>query len=183
MYQKNLLRKHYLDLREKKYFEVDQSFFLPLINYIKSDLKKKKFNIALYYPVNFEVNVTKILDNNYMLNQNTFLPVIEDNNTMNFFSWKKNQVLLVNKFGILEPMRSITKVPDIILVPILSFDHRKYRLGYGKGYYDHYLNKYLKKFKDILTVGVAFSFQKHHKLPIDKNDVKLNYILTEKGIY
>jgi 5-formyltetrahydrofolate cyclo-ligase len=45
------------------------------------------------------------------------------------------------------------------------------------------LNKYLKKFKNIITVGVAFSFQKYHKLPRDKNDVKLKYILTEKGIY
>ena len=40
-----------------------------------------------------------------------------------------------------------------------------------------------KKKSNILTVGVAFSFQKHHKLPIDKNDVKLDYILTEKGIH
>ena len=32
-----------------------------------------------------------------------------------------------------------------------------------------------------MTVGVAFSFQKHDKLPTDKNDIKLNYILTEKG--
>ena len=70
-----------------------------------------------------------------------------------------------------------------MLVPILAFDKDKYRLGYGKGFYDNYLNKYLKKFKDILTVGVAFSFQKYHKLPKYNNDVKLNYILTEKGIY
>ena len=69
------------------------------------------------------------------------------------------------------------------VVPILAFDIHKHRLGYGKGFYDRYLNRYLKKFKNILTVGVAFSFQKHHKLPRDKNDVKLNYILTEKGIY
>ena len=45
------------------------------------------------------------------------------------------------------------------------------------------LNKYLKNNKNILTIGIAFSFQKHHKLPVDKNDVKLNYILTEKGIF
>ena len=56
---------------------------------------------------------------------------------------------------------------------------KKYRLGYGKGFYD----RYLKIFKNILTVGVAFSFQKHHKLPINNKDMKLNYILTEKGIY
>jgi 5-formyltetrahydrofolate cyclo-ligase len=70
-----------------------------------------------------------------------------------------------------------------MLVPLLSFDEDKYRLGYGKGFYDRYLSRYLKIFKNILTVGVAFSFQKYHKLPINNTDVKLNYILTEKGIY
>ncbi len=183
MSQKNLLRKRYLNSRKKKYFEVDQHFFLPLINYIKKNLKKKKFNLALYYPANFEVDVIKILDNDFIFNQRILLPVIEDNNKMSFFSWKKKQVLLVNKFGMLEPVKSKPKIPDIMLVPLLSFDHRKYRLGYGKGFYDRYLNKYLKKFKNILTVGVAFSFQKYHKLPIDKNDLKLSYILTEKGIH
>ena len=183
MSQKNLLRKRYLNSRKKKYFEVDQHFFLPLINYIKKNLKKKKFNLALYYPANFEVDVIKILDNDFIFNQRILLPVIEDNNKMSFFSWKKKHVLLVNKFGMLEPVKSKPKIPDIMLVPLLSFDHRKYRLGYGKGFYDRYLNKYLKKFKNILTVGVAFSFQKYHKLPIDKNDLKLSYILTEKGIH
>ena len=69
-----------------------------------------------------------------------------------------------------------------MLIPILAFDKRKYRLGYGKGFYDRYLNKYLKQFKNIITVGVAFSFQRHHKLPISQSDVKLNFIITEKGI-
>ena len=67
---------------------------------------------------------------------------------------------------------------------LLAFDKDKYRLGYGKGYYDRYLNKYIKQYKkDTITVGVAFSFQKHNKLPINKNDVKMDFILTEKGIY
>tara|TARA_Y100001958_G_C20922604_1_gene336263 strand:- start:369 stop:677 length:309 start_codon:yes stop_codon:yes gene_type:complete len=102
---------------------------------------------------------------------------------MNFFSWKVNDILFVNKFGIPEPIQSKAKVPDVILVPVLAFDNHKYRLGYGKGFYDRYLYKYLKKFKKILTVGVAFSFQRHHKLPISQNDIKIDYILTEKGIY
>ena len=102
---------------------------------------------------------------------------------MNFFSWKKNEVLQVNKYGILEPLKLKQNVPDIMLVPLLAYDKNKYRLGYGKGFYDRYLNKYLKKFKNITTIGVAFSFQKYHKLPVNDKDVKLNYILTEKGIY
>ena len=140
-------------------------------------------NIALYYPVNFELNIIKLLENKYVSNSNTLLPIVEENSQMNFFPWKKNQVLFINKFGVLEPTKTKVYVPDVIIVPVLSYDKEKYRLGYGKGFYDRYLNKYLKKFDNILTVGVAFSFQKHHKLPIDKNDIKLDYILTEKGIH
>ena len=102
---------------------------------------------------------------------------------MKFFSWKKNEVLQVNKFGMLEPIKSNLNIPNVMLVPLLVFDSNKYRLGYGKGFYDRYLNKYLRKFKNILTVGVAFSFQKYNKLPINDKDVKLDYILTEKGMY
>ena len=183
MQQKIQLRKKYLKLRKKKYHNIDKNFFLPLLRLIRSRLKKKYIKIALYYPSNFELNVLKLLEFNNLLVQNILLPVIDQNNLMNFFSWKKNDVLLVNKFGVLEPAKTQIKIPDVMLVPILAFDKNKYRLGYGKGYYDRYLNKYLKKFKNILTVGVAFSFQRHHKLPINQNDVKLNYIITEKGVY
>tara|TARA_X000000950_G_C13784564_1_gene606608 strand:- start:374 stop:925 length:552 start_codon:yes stop_codon:yes gene_type:complete len=183
MYQKNNLRKKYFNLRKKKYYEIDEKFFSPLVTLIKSKFKKKDLKLALYYPSNFEVNVLKFLENKYMINENILLPVIGKNNKMNFFTWKKNNILLVNKFGILEPIKTKLKIPNLLLVPILAFDGGKYRLGYGKGFYDRYLNKYLKKFNNILTIGVAFSFQKHHKLPTDKNDVRLNFILTEKGIY
>ena len=83
----------------------------------------------------------------------------------------------------LEPYKSKNITPEIIFVPLLAFDSSKNRLGYGKGFYDRYLNKYLKRFKNILTVGVAFSFQKHHKLPKYQKDVKLDFIITEKGMY
>ena len=183
MKQKIKLRKKYLILRKQNYFDIERSFFLPLFKLIKSKLKKKHVKIAIYYPSNFELNVLKILEFNNILSYDTLLPVIKKNNLMNFFSWKKNQVLLVNKLGILEPIKTKPKVPDIMLIPLLAFDKRKYRLGYGKGFYDRYLNKYLKKFKNILTVGVAFSFQRHHSLPMNQNDVKLDFIITEKGIY
>ena len=183
MFQKNILRKKYFELRKKKYHKIKKEFFLPLINLIKLNFKKKNLRLALYYPSNYEIDVLKILECNYMNNKNIMLPSIQKKNQMNFFLWKKNQVLSVNKFGMLEPIKTKIKIPNLILIPTLAFDGYKNRLGYGKGFYDRYLNKYLKKFSDILTVGVAFSFQKQHKLPTDNNDVKLNYILTEKGIY
>ena len=182
MIQKKILRKRYYYLRKKKYYEIDQEFFFPLIKLIRTKFKKKNLNLALYYPSNFELNVLKFLEYDYMKNKNILLPVIKRKN-MNFYTWKKNQTLFVNQFGMLEPEKTKKKIPNLMLVPILVFDKHKHRLGYGKGFYDRYLNKYLKKFNNILTVGVAFSFQKYHKLPKDKNDIKLNYILTEKGIY
>ena len=183
MQQKIQLRKKYLNLRKRKHFDTNKDFFLPLLKLIKSKFKKKKIKIALYYPSNFELNVLKILEFKNIQAQDILLPVIDKNSQMNFFSWKKNDVLFVNEFGMLEPFKTRIKIPDIILVPILAYDKNKYRLGYGKGFYDRYLNKYLKKFKNILTIGVAFSFQRHHKLPINQNDVKLNFIITEQGIY
>ena len=183
MQQKTQLRKKYLNLRKNKYFNIDKSFFLPLVNLIRNKFKKKIIKVALYYPSNFELNILKILDHRNFSNQEILLPVTDKNNLMNFFSWKKNEVLYVGKFGILEPIKSKPKIPDLILVPILAFDKKKYRLGYGKGFYDRYLNRYLKKFKNIFTVGIAFSFQRHDNLPVSQKDVKLDYIITEKGIF
>ena len=73
-------------------------------------------------------------------------------------------------------------IPDIMLVPLLAFDKTKNRLGYGKGFYDRFLNRFLKQKKKITTIGIAFSFQRYKKLPKSKHDVKLDYILTEKGM-
>ena len=179
MQQKIKLRKKYLKIRQEKYFDINKKFFSPLLKLIRKKIKKKPFIIALYYPSNFELNVLKILELKYFSDQTTLLPVTEKNDLMKFYPWKKNEVLFVNEFGMLEPNKAKAKIPDVIIVPLLAFDKEKFRLGYGKGYYDRYLNKYKK---DTMTVGVAFSFQKHNKLPINKNDVKMDFILTEKGI-
>ena len=101
---------------------------------------------------------------------------------MNFYDWKKGDILIVNRYGILEPTKTKLKVPEVILVPLLAYDKNNNRLGYGKGFYDRYLNKLKNKANKILTIGIAFSFQKHHNLPNNNKDYKLDYILTEKGL-
>ena len=101
---------------------------------------------------------------------------------MYFHEWKKNDVLLINRYGIPEPVESKEIIPSLVLLPLLAYDKNKNRIGYGKGFYDKFLNKFLKTRKKILTIGVAFSFQKHHKLPTNNLDFKLDYVLTEKGL-
>ena len=182
MHQKVKLRKKYLKIRKEKYFDIDKKFFFPFLKLIKKKIKKKLIRIALYYPSNFELNILKVLDLKYFSNHLFLLPIIEKNNLIKFYPWNENEILNVNKFGMLEPLKTQAEIPDVMIIPLLAFDKYKFRLGYGKGFSDRYLNKHMKQYKDILTVGVAFSFQKHHKLPINHNDVKLDYILTEKGI-
>jgi len=66
-------------------------------------------------------------------------------------------------------------------VPLVAFDKRMYRLGYGGGFYDRYIEKLLKKKKSLL-VGLAYSFQKIVRVPNNKHDKKLDTIITEKYI-
>ena len=101
---------------------------------------------------------------------------------MNFVEWQYLDPLKVNELGMLEPsLETKSLIPDVMLVPLLAFDSQNNRLGYGQGFYDKFLNKFLKKIY-IITIGVAFSFQKYNKLPVSNLDVKLDYILTEKGL-
>ena len=67
-------------------------------------------------------------------------------------------------------------------MPLVGFDDRLYRLGYGGGYYDRYLNK-LGKIKNFTSIGLAFSFQKINRVPNDVFDKKLDMIITTSKTY
>mgnify|MGYP001316886593 CR=1 FL=1 len=181
MLNKEFIRKKYLKKRKKNFFKINNKFFNPLIKLLKKK-KLKKTNIALYYPSSDELDILQILKLNFFKKKKFLLPIIEDNNKMNFCKWETNDILFVNKFGILEPFKTKPIVPNIMLIPMLAFDENKNRLGYGKGFYDKFLRKCAQNGKKIITVGVAFSFQKYHNLPTDDKDVKLNFIITEKGL-
>ena len=89
----------------------------------------------------------------------------------------------VNKYGFLEPLNLVSAInPDIIIVPVVAFDTFNNRLGYGKGYYDRGLKKIKKVKKKMISIGIAYSFQKCKKIPVNKHDFKLDYIFTERGL-
>ena len=181
MQQKIAIRKKALINRKKKYFQISSQFFEPLIKFLKKQKKNSINTLSLYYPVNYEVNVLVLFQ--LIKKIKILLPVIKPNNHMNFIEWQYLDPLKVNKFGMLEPcLKKKSLVPDLILVPLLAYDSNNNRLGYGKGFYDKFLNKFLKKKNKITTIGVAFAFQKYNKLPVSNLDIKLDYIITEKGM-
>ena len=107
--------------------------------------------------------------------------IINKNNQMNFFKWSDNDPLKINKFGIPEPVSSRIFYPDILFVPLVGYDSNLNRLGYGGGFYDRYIEK-IEKIKNVIKIGLAFSFQKITSVPTNNYDKKLDFIITEKEI-
>ena len=69
--------------------------------------------------------------------------------------------------------------PDILLVPLVAFDPRGYRLGMGGGFYDRTIAA-LKASKSIVTIGLAYTAQAVDELPVDQFDQCLDWIITEQ---
>ena len=98
---------------------------------------------------------------------------------MNFYQWSLKDPLTINKFGIPEPIANKIVYPNILLVPLVAFDKNFNRIGYGGGFYDRYIKR-ISKIKKIYTIGLAYNFQKVKKIPTNKYDIKLDFIITEK---
>ena len=183
IYDKSFLRNKYSLIRERKHLKTKKFNFNLIFKIIKKHFKNKKIIIAGYFPSNYEVDVLKFLKEASKRKFKIVLPVIKASNNMCFKLWPFKEPLYINKFGILEPKDSKKEiVPDLILVPLLAFDSHLNRLGYGKGYYDRSLAKVSKIKKNIISLGVAYSFQKHNYIPHHKYDFKLDYIFTEQRI-
>ena len=175
---KSDIRKKILKIRKQKSFKNLKINFEDINKILKKNKITFKF-VGGYYPYNHEVDVIKILEKFEKKRYQISLPKIKKNFQMNFFHWSKNDPLVINRYGIPEPISDKVIYPDILLVPLLAFDSRLYRIGYGGGYYDRYINK-IKQKKNITTVGLAYSFQKIKEVPINKFDTKLDFVITNK---
>ncbi len=177
--KKSEIRKKIIKKRRANYsnkFKIDLKFILKI-------LKKKKLQnkvVGGYYPHNFEVDDIEILKRLEKKNFEICLPKIKKNYQMDFFKWSTKDPLIINRMGIPEPTSNNLKYPDILLVPLVAFDKNLNRIGYGGGFYDRYIKR-LKLIKDIITIGIAFSFQKINKIYVDRNDIKMDFIITEKN--
>ena len=185
-YDKTYLRNKSLLQRKKKYLKVEKFNFNLIFKLIKKHFYKKKIIIAGYYPSNYEVDILNFLKKASKKKFKIVLPVVSSSNSsnkMSIKSWIFKEPLYVSKFGILEPKNSNREIiPDLIMVPIVAFDHQLNRIGYGKGYYDRSLKKISKTKKKTISLGIAYSFQKCGDIPVNKHDFKLDYIFTERGI-
>ena len=177
---KSKLRKKILKARQKFNIKNIQINLNQIIKILKKEKTSKKI-IGGYYPVNFEIDDLKILKNFEKKKLIISLPVVKENFKMDFYKWSFSDPLKINKYGIPEPETKNLVCPDIILVPLVAFDNNLNRLGYGGGYYDRLIERLSKK-KKIIKIGLALSVQKIDKVPINKYDQKLDFIITNEYI-
>ena len=177
---KSKIRKKIINLRKLKNIHNIKLDFIKIYNFLKKYNLKNKV-IGGYYPINQEIDDLNILKGLELKKIKISLPVIKKKKDMDFYSWSYKNLLYINEYGIPEPERSQIVEPDIILIPLVAFDRRLYRVGYGGGFYDRYIEKLSKK-KQFIKIGVAHSCQKIKKVPNNKYDKKLDLLITEKYI-
>ena len=138
-------------------------------------------NIMAYMPLRHEVDTRALLMKLLALKKNLFLPAVDRKRGEIAVFQVKNlkRDLVPGSYGILEPRaRCVSGRPsdlDLVLVPGLGFDRQGGRLGHGKGYFD----KFLRKVKRAKKIGIAFKEQILKKIPLEKNDQRMDRVITD----
>lgn len=144
----------------------------------------KKAQTVLFYAalddeINIDLCIKKALDSGKMV----ALPVCTDKNgNMKFYYISSLSDIKTGFFGVREPDTDIcNEVVDysssICIVPAIAYDKQGFRLGYGKGYYDRFLKKYISH-----SIGLCYNELIEDKLPIGEYDIPVDYIISENGI-
>ena len=142
--------------------------------------------MGAYYPKGSEVNTLDILNKVLEEQKILALPAIVGDtiffykiSSMNYFNGDQ---MILTKFGIKEPSPStadLIEYIDLLIVPGIAFDRNGYRIGYGRGFYDRYLQR--KKY--AFSIGLGFELQLlDEDLPHEKFDQRVNAIATERKI-
>lgn len=175
MDKKTILRKNAKDIRKT----------LDIVNIsakIRENLKKHPFyenskNIMIFYPTKYEVNLLELMS---FSDKKFFLPRVKGME-LEVCEFSEESELKKSEFNILEPITNPVQpsLLDLVIVPALMVDKKGYRLGYGGGFYDRFIEKLRS---DTLTIGLAFEFQIFDSIPKESHDAQLNYVITEKRI-
>lgn len=191
MEEKKLIRKKALGLRSTLTIEEvkEKSSIIvgKLINMI--EFQKGKF-IMCYLDYKNEVETEELVKQCLILRKRVAVPVIVDSpdGGMDILAseiFNIDSGLRLNCYGIREPEKDIVRVVepyefDIVIVPGVAFDTQKYRMGYGAGFYDRFLKK-LKS--DCIKIGIAFELQIFDRIPVEKHDVPMDFVITENNIF
>jgi 5-formyltetrahydrofolate cyclo-ligase len=134
--------------------------------------------VSGFWPIGDEIDLRPLLHALHQRGNRVVLPVTpRRGNPLTFREWKPGDVLVPERFGTVRPAGDIL-VPDMLLIPLLAFDIRGGRLGYGGGFYDRTLATLPNRFR----LGCAFAAQQIDAVPCGPYDIRLDAVATENGI-
>lgn len=148
---------------------------------IGSDSFREATDLYCYMDFDGEAGTELIIDEAWRLGKDIWLPKV-CGGEMQFYLVESEKELVRGTFGILEPSgESITASGEdgLIIVPGIAFDCMRNRIGYGKGYYDRYLNAH----PNLVKYGIAFDIQLVDKIPAEECDCRMDKVFTETVVY
>lgn len=146
--------------------------------------------ISIYWPIGSELDTKFLIDDLIRDGYKIALPITPpktDDHTkrlLTFRLWDGKTDLVPGNFKTLVPPEEGAQVePDIFLIPLLAFDRKGNRMGYGQGHYDATLSAARAK-KEILAIGVGYGEQAVlFNLPTEPHDQKLDMVLTPSAVH
>jgi 5-formyltetrahydrofolate cyclo-ligase len=139
--------------------------------------------VSGFVPIKSEINALPLMQKLASAGARLALPVVAGRGKpLIMRAWKLGEPLRKGGWGIGEPGAEAPEVvPDILIVPLLAFDRRGHRIGYGAGYYDMTIAA-LRARKPIVAAGIAFAAQEIAAVPDTPRDVRLDLVLTEREV-
>lgn len=187
---KPLIRKEFIELREKQSLEDVVNKSTIIINkLINLNLYGKSKVVMGYMDFRNEVVTEYFLKESIRRGKKVAIPRIEvlTNGSKGIVPYMINDIhnqVEKGTFGVREPIRSrnIKLQPeefDLIVVPGVAFDIRGFRIGFGAGYYDRFLEKVRP---DCIKIGIAFDMQIVEELSNESHDIPMDIVISEKRI-
>ena len=139
--------------------------------------------LSFYWPLPDELDARPLAKALIARGQTLALPVMQGSGRpLLFRRWQPGDPLRQVRFGVQEPDASASLLePDVMLVPLLAFDRRGYRMGYGGGFYDRSLAEARLR-RQVIAAGLAFAGQETDTVPHDQQDQRLDLVVTEAEI-
>jgi 5-formyltetrahydrofolate cyclo-ligase len=134
--------------------------------------------VSGFWPRNGEIDIRRLLTALHARGHDVLLPhTPKIGNPLVFRYWHPGAEMVRERFGTLRPIGEIG-VPDVLYVPLVAFDRRGYRVGYGGGFYD----RTLALLPRHVAIGCAFAAQELDEVPASHHDVRLHAVATERGV-
>ncbi len=142
-------------------------------------------NYHIFLPIEkkLEIDTQGIISILLGFDKNIIVPKISSPTNLEHYLLTDNTKFITNSLGVPEPLDGITVNPkkiDVVFIPLLAFDEKGNRIGYGKGYYDRFLNQCRP---NVIKIGLSIFEAEPEIDDVIPTDIPLDYCVTATKTY